>query len=333
MKNTIAGIVVVALVIVGGVYVSRHGGSNANTIFAQSIAAASKVNSEGFSGELKADGSDNGSKFSFDATLEGAAEKLTSTAGTSTSADSIEGRGWADFKINASADSMPTPVSLDGSIVFDNEVVYVKANLPPTLAASVPFVASLSGKWIKIDPAELKSSGLVPNTAITTTNKLTAEQQKQIQDLAVKSNIFIFSSSAKETVDGESTYHLKGKLNPEGFTTLITGVSKIMNQPAPDQTALAQMQKSLKVVADNSTVELWISESTSLLSKMNFTADLGAIAKSQDSSAQTTGTISATLMLKDFGKPVTVTIPATSKSIKDVLAPFFLGMTGVPATR
>jgi hypothetical protein len=256
-----------------------------------------------------------------------------------------------NFTINLTTPSSASPViSATVSLASVGTIYYLKINdiaIPASYLSSSSGLdlSQIKGKWFKIDQNSIKtlsqaSGGQAELPTISQTSS--SDLSQKIKNLFFAGNIFTVNKQLNdETVSGQDTYHYLVTISKANFTDLLNKMIALEMSEAnsannSSNSAVAQnmTQAVVKTLADSIgdiNMELWIGKKDYLLYqvKLDKTVDLSKVLGSFGLTGNTAVAASSSPQLEvnfsmvnsDFNKPITVSTPASSQKIEDVLLP------------
>ncbi len=158
-------------------------------------------------------------------------------------------------------------------------------------------------------------------------NNLTDEQKQHITDIVKKANfIKITKKHLPEIVDGSLSYHIGYSIDKVGLVSFMTELTDYMKSLDKSNDSLSAVQsadisKSLEAINDLNG-ELWIGVFDKLPHKMTINMTVINPEKKEDGSAK----VAATLVYKDWNKPVTVEVPSKVVTVEELMKEIFGGV-------
>jgi hypothetical protein len=207
-----------------------------------------------------------------------------------------------------------------------NKVVYVKLNNLPNLGFFD--LSFLSNQWIKIDTEVIKKQfGLEKFEEqikeAQGQQELNPEQTEKLKQVVAQTKVFkITEKLASEEIEGVNTHHYKFLIDKNELKKLITDISVIVENKTLTDKELAEFDKGLEAV-ESIGGEIWIGKKDYLPYKIIFTVGIKETAESK-----TAGQLTATLLFKNYNKPVQIDIPSPVKGIEEILGQLFGGFLG-----
>jgi len=207
-----------------------------------------------------------------------------------------------------------------------NKVVYVKLNNLPNLGFFD--LSAFSNQWIKIDTEAIKKQfGLDKlDEQIKEAQKqqeLTPEQTEKLKQIVAQSKVFkVTEKLASEKIEGVDTHHYKFLIDRAELKKLIIDISGVVQNKTLTDKELADFDKSLEAI-ETLDGEIWIGKKDYLPYKVLLTVGI-----KETTESKTAGQLTATLLFKNYNKPVQIDIPSPVKSIEEILGQLFGGFIG-----
>ncbi|MCX6753745.1 MAG: hypothetical protein NTV03_01675 [Candidatus Nomurabacteria bacterium] len=160
-------------------------------------------------------------------------------------------------------------------------------------------------------------------------NNLTDEQKQHITDIVKKASIIkITKKHLPEMVDGALSYHISFDIDKIGIVSFLTELTDYMKSLDKGNDALVKLEptdysKSLDAISSFSG-EFWVGIFDKLSHKMIINSTIINPEKPGDGNVK----ILATLLYKDWNKPVTVEIPSKVVTIEELTKELFGGVSG-----
>lgn len=251
-------------------------------------------------GDLKGPEGELPEKVTFDVTVKGNMEandpkdpKFNLTLAGSMMADSDGGDGSFEFRMNKEAIYLNLK-SLNGK----GEVA-----IPEEIAAE------LIGKWwtMPIPPEALEELAMTVPSAGGEENM--TPEQKQMKELVDNTKFFKdVKYVGTETVGGEASLHYTATLDTAAFAEFTKKASELQGETI-SESELADMKEALTMF--DFAGDLYVGQTSGVLNKVK-----GVITfKASPDGDSPTGTITVEGMISDFGKSVTVEVPADAQPI------------------
>lgn len=265
--------------------------------------------------------------------------------GTSTGVSS-QGEVSATFTFDA--DPLSGRIALDERVV--GGVIYFRlqdftltpkagaasSDLPPVAFDAIAGMVkgAIGGKWVKLDPRELasldpsmKKSDVAEMEALFTPEKQRVLREQMQQALKTQPLFAFREDLGNASVGKTSAYHYRVALRPEAIEAVVTAIA-----PTLGASSAEDLRKLRNVLTDPTTRsaiagtvgEMWIAKRSNDILKLTFPIN----ANLPDDVAKLTGTVEITY--SDFGKPVTVEVPADAKTIQDLFGNFLGASSGLP---
>jgi len=202
-----------------------------------------------------------------------------------------------------------------------NKIIYVKLNNLSNLGfVDLRF---LSNQWIKIDTKTVKKqSGFEkPEGQIgkeRKQQKLNSEQLKKLKQAVIQAKILkVTEKLASEKIEGVNTHHYKFSIDKNELKKLVVNTNEIVQSKTLTDEDLTKLDKELKAIKSLEG-EIWVGKKDYLPYKILF-----IIRTKKATESKTVKQLTATLLFKNYNKPVQVDIPSPVKDIKEILGQLF----------
>lgn len=241
-------------------------------------------------------------------------------------AGALDIKDGADPKFTAKFDGTASEsAGMGGSgsfdLSFNKEAVYFNvAKLSLTGGEAMPKeVTDMFGKWWKVTLPAGAVNEITASIPQGSQQKLTPEQQQvkqAFEDSHVLSNPTFVRT---EDVMGESSYQYTVTVDKKNIIAFMKKVSELQGTTV-SETEIADAQKNLDKV--DLKADVWVGSTSMVLNKIKLDIKLISTAATDPS-----GTISATVMLGNMNKPVTLNVPkdATEFPVEQFLGPLMMG--------
>jgi len=230
----------------------------------------------------------------------------------------------AMFRVDVSTDMSPEPLGLEIRVI--DKVNYLKlSNIPNLGFFSLP-LSFLENKWIKVDSKIMKYvlKGLEEQSEEEQKEQeLTPEEIEQIKEIVARKKIFrITEKLASEKIDGKKTYHYRFIIDKEELGQLFTEIGKVAKNKILTETELQEIQDLLQAIRMPEG-EIWIGKKDLLLYKILLNLDIKETEKTK-----VEGNVNTSIQFKNYNKPVQIEVPASAKTIEEIIAELFGGFFG-----
>ena len=252
----------------------------------------------------------------------------------------------ADFNMTGAFDMADTTkLKFDSSYVFKmgkidagiavraiDGVLYLNLTKGPDLGffSLKPF----ENRWISIPMIDKEGKLNSANPLLSVSpvnssflNSLTDEQKQHITDIVKKASLIkITKKHLPEIVDGVISYHISFDIDKVGVVSFLTELTDYMKSLDKSNDALAglspaDISKSLDAISSFDG-GLWVGILDKLPHKMVISSTIINPEKPEDGNVK----IFATLLYKDWNKPITVDVPESSTTIEELVSSLFGGI-------
>lgn len=263
--------------------------------------------------------------------------RIAGVAGGKTAADQ---RGDATLSLRADTSFGEGELTLDqraiGQVAYlrlkDVTITAKGSDAPPQATIDAMLGAAkgvIGGKWVKLDPQELASLaqgfGAGANVKFPTPEETQALQDVAKEALRANPILMFRQDLGKQKVGDTKAYHYRVGINRASIGALINQLAPRYGVRESDLTEIARVleEESARSLIDGVTGEVWISKKTNDIVKISFPIDFTQLTKGD---GDVKGNI--TVMLSDWGKPVTVEAPPDAQSIEELIGPLLGGVLG-----
>ncbi len=213
------------------------------------------------------------------------------------------------------ADDTENRMTIGLEVLQVDTTFYLKLNQIPTLGLFDAFVAPFKGKWIKLEDKKLAEgmSGTALLSHLQKKSDVTPEQMNQLRQIITDAGVVKVGSKLSNQ-DGMYRYGLS--IDESAVPKLLDDVAAVMGEDPMSSEDRAELQKALEKVTVTGG-ELLIGKD-----KLPYRIVLNTEMTNEKNSGKTTMTF--TIVLKDYDKPVTIEAPTDAKTFEEL----FGGMMG-----
>jgi len=224
-----------------------------------------------------------------------------------------------DIKTDALKKSKQEESILGLEVRLIDKVYYIKLNNIGLIDLSF-----LLNQWIKIDPEAIVNK-FAPEEfkkqieEVQKQQELTSEQEEKLRQIFAQSKVIkVTEELASEEIEGVNTHHYKFSIDKNELKKLILDINDtvVKGRTLTDK-EIAEIDRDLEVIESLGSGEIWVGKKDYLPYKISW--EIKEMKESEVGGEQLT----ATLLFRNYNKPVQIDVPSPVKNFEEIFTQLF----------